>query len=217
MIKLKKLLRELAYYDLTSKNPNEVFARSNDEFALRISRDIVNAFKSNDKKHYREIYLDRGNDYAEFVLKVKFIKRPKQEYSHSISGGGQADQLDLTIEYNPKMFPAAMNRLVAEIKETLVHEMVHVGQQNFDHMFVIGTRNYGNFEKYWLSAEEVPAFVQGLIKRAKVTKQSLDATMEDWYRDNIRQFEFHNVSWPSIKKVWMAWAQANKDKIKKFT
>ena len=217
MIKLKKLLKELAYYDLTSDDPDKVFARSNDEFGLLLSRDIVNAFKRGDKKYYKEMYLDRGGDYAEFQVKVRFIKRPKQEYSHSIEGGGSSDLLELIVEYNPKMFPAAMNRLVAEIKETIVHEFEHVGQQNFEDMFVVAGRNHHDYAKYLVDPEEVPAFVKGLIKRSKVVKQSLDATMEQWYRDNIRQFEFHNVSWPPIKKVWMDWAQANKDKIKKFT
>lgn len=216
MIKLKNLLKELAYYDVSSDTPEEVYAHSNDEFALLLSREIVASFKRGDKKYYKEVYWDRGNDYAEFEVKVRFIRRPKQEYSHSIEGGGSSEYLELDIEYNPKMFPAEMNRLVAEIKETIVHELEHVGQQNFEDMFVVRGIDHSTYDKYLTSREEVPAFVKGLLKRAQVTKQTLDATMEQWHQDNIRQFEFHNTDWPSVKKVWMDWAQANKDKLKKF-
>ena len=210
------MLNETAYYDLTGDDPDEVFARSQDEFTLLLSRNIVNAFKRGDKKSTGEYYLDRGNDYAEFAVRVRFIKRPKQEYSHSIEGGGSSDYLELDIEYNPKMFPASMNALVAEIKETLVHELEHVGQQNFDDMFMVRGEDFGDYEKYLTSNIEVPAYVKGFIKRAKVTKQTLDATMEQWHQDNIRQFDFHKADWPAVKKVWMDWALANKDKLKTF-
>jgi hypothetical protein len=216
MIRLRSLLKELAYYDLSGKDPDEVYAHSNDEFALLLSREIVDSFKRGDAKYLKEVYWDRGDDYAEFEVRVRFIKRPKQDYSHSIEGGGRADYLELRIEYNPKMFPAEMNRLIAEIKETLVHELEHVGQQNFDDMFVVRGVDYGSPDNYLTSRVEIPAFVKGLIKRAKVTKQSLDATMEQWHEDNIRHFELHNTNWAAVKKVWMDWAKVNKDKIKKF-
>ena len=216
MRKITSMLMELAYYDLSSGKEDEVYARSNDEFVLHLSREIINSFKRGDKKYSKEVYWDRGDDYAEFDVKVRFIKRPKQEYSHSIEGGGSSEYLELIVEYNPKMFPAEMNRLVAEIKETITHELEHVGQQNFADMFVVRGVDYGSPDDYFTSREEIPAFVKGLIKRAKVTKQSLDATMEQWHQDNIKHFELHNISWPAVKKVWMDWAKANVSRLKKI-
>ena len=186
-----------------------------DAYALQISRDIVNAFKN--KKNFKQIYeLQRAGDYAEFELQVRFFKRPKQDYSHSISGGGDIETLTLDIEYNPSMFPAAMNNLVAEVKETVVHELEHVGQQNFEDMFIVGNTDHDSYYGYLTSKVEVPAYVKGLIKKAKVKKISLDDSMEEWHKDNILQFNHHKTNWQDVKKIWMDWANANKQILKKF-
>lgn len=187
-----------------------------DTYILNISRDIVNAFKA--KKNFKQSYeLERGGEIAEFDLIVRFIKRPKQEYSHSITGGGDMVTLTLDIEYNPSMFPAAMNDFVAEVKETVTHELEHVGQQNFDDMFVVNKSDFNDYFSYLTSDVEVPAYVKGLIRKAKTKKISLDAAMEEWHTDNILNFEYHQTDWSAVKKIWMDWAKTNRDKIKKFT
>jgi hypothetical protein len=199
MIKLKHILLEGKF----------------DAYALEISREIVNAFKN--KKNFKQDYeINRAGDYAEFELQVRFFKRPKQDYSHSITGGGDMQTLVLDIEYNPSMFPAAMNDFVAEVKETVTHELEHVGQQNFEDMFVVDNADHDNYFEYLTSNVEVPAYVKGLIKRAKTKRISLDAAMEEWYVDNKLNFEHHQVDWKKVKKIWVDWTLANKDKLKKF-
>jgi hypothetical protein len=199
MIKLKDILLEGKF----------------DSYALEISRTIVDAFKRG--KNFKQSYeIQRAGDYAEFELQVRFFKRPKQDYSHSISGGGDMETLTLDIEYNPSMFPAAMNDLVAEVKETVVHELEHVGQQNFEDMFVVNDNDFDDYYSYLTSNVEVPAYVKGLIKRAHTKRISLDAAMEEWHRDNILNFEHHKVDWAKVKQVWMDWATSNKNNIKAF-
>lgn len=186
-----------------------------DAYVLEISRTIVNAFKN--KKNFKQSYdLERAGDYAEFDVEVRFFKRPKQEYSHSITGGGDMVTLTLDIEYNPSMFPAAMNDFVAEVKETVTHELEHVGQQNFEDMFVVNDNDFDDYFSYLTSNIEVPAYVKGLIKKAKTKKIPLDAAMEEWHIDNILNFEHHKADWQKVKKVWVNWAITNKDKLKKF-
>jgi len=161
-----------------------------DAYALEISREVVNAFKA--KKNFKQSYeIQRAGDYAEFDVRVRFFKRPNQDYSHSITGGGDMVTLTLDIEYNPSMFPAAMNDFVAEVKETVTHELEHVGQQNFEDMFVVDNTDHDDYYSYLTSKVEVPAYVKGLIKKAKVKKMSLDAAMEEWHRDNILNFDHH--------------------------
>lgn len=186
-----------------------------DAYVLEISREVVNAFKN--KKNIKRSYeINRAGDYAEFELQVRFFKRPNQEYSHSITGGGDMETLTLDIEYNPAMFPAAMVDFVAEVKETVVHELEHVGQQNFDDMFVVDSEDHDNYFKYLTKPVEVPAYVKGLIKRAKTKRITLDAAMEEWHKDNILNFEHHKVDWQKVKKIWKDWAISNRDKLKKF-
>lgn len=186
-----------------------------DTYTNQIARDIINAFKQ--KRNFKEFYvLERGGEDAEFDLIVKFHKRPNQDYSHSITGGGSADELSLDIEYNPKYFPQAMNDLNAEVFETVRHELEHVGQQNFDDMFVVGGEDHDTYQGYLTSNEEVPAYVQGFITRARKKKQTLDQVMEDWHKENRLNFEEHtDANWSEIKSTWLNWAKANKDRIRK--
>jgi hypothetical protein len=188
-----------------------------DSYTKMISKDIVDAFKN--KRNFKEMYvIERGDEEAEFDLVAKFHKRPNQEYSHSITGGGSSDKLTLDIEYNPKMFPAAMNDFIAEIRESVRHELEHVGQQNFDDMFIVtgSDKDHDTYQGYLTSAVEVPAYVKGFITRARYKKQTLDQVMDDWQKENILNFQHHkDADWNEIKKTWLDWYMKNQDKLKK--
>lgn len=187
-----------------------------DNYILNISRDVVMAFKN--KKGYKRWYtLYRGGEEAEFQLKVKFIENKNIPYSHSIEGGGDMETLDITIVYNPTAFPAAMNDLVAEVKETITHELEHVGQQNFEDMYVNNGKFYKDYINYLTSPVEVPAYVKGLIKRANTKRISLSAMMDQWYNENKLNFVEPGSRWSYVKTVWLKWAYDNRDKLKKFT
>jgi hypothetical protein len=125
---------------------------------------------------------------------------------------------DIEITYNPKNFPESMNDLVAEIKETVTHEMEHIGQQNFEDMEVNSDDYRGVNLYYLISKQEVPAYVKGLIKRAKTKKMTLNDTMEEWFGENKNNFESPEDDWEIVKTVWMDYARKmlEKEKVKKF-
>jgi len=111
-----------------------------DTWTNAITKEIVAAFKS--KKNYDKPYTIQFDDEeADIDLSVEFLERPNLDYSHSIEGEvdpkGDDDHLSISISYNPSMFPRAMNDLVAEIFETVRHELEHVGQNNFYQLFVV--------------------------------------------------------------------------------
>ena len=190
-----------------------------DTYTKDISKTIIDQFKGGGKDFERYYEIVRGAEEAAFDILVKYHKSPKLEYSHSISGGGDMDTLEIDIQYNPKMFPGAMNSLIAEVRETIRHELEHVGQQNFEDMFIVAgdKTDYNTYQGYLTKPVEVPAYVKGFITRASYLKKTLDQVMEDWHKDNIANFEFHkDASWSEIKRVWMNWAVDNKDKIKKY-
>ena len=222
MIKLKQIVSEVL---------NEQGNRN--QFVLRASRDVVNAFKSG-QTSYREMYpVSRGGEELEINVDFSFKKRPKQHNAFSIGASfgptkrGDKDILEALIEYNPKMFPNAMNALVAEIKETLEHEYEHAGQQVFDDMFVMSNRydeplaypeqapQAPTHYDYLISNIEVPAYVKGLIKRARVKKITFDQALEEYYSDYKETFQFYNTDWSAVKRVWMQWYDQNKHKLKK--
>jgi hypothetical protein len=190
-----------------------------DTYTKDISKTIIDQLKGGGKNFERYYEIVRGVEEAAFDVLVKYHKAPKLEYSHSISGGGDMDTLEIDIQYNPKMFPGAMNSLIAEVRETIRHELEHVGQQSFEDMFIVAgdKTDYNTYQGYLTKPVEVPAYVKGFITRASYLKKTLDQVMEDWHKDNIANFEFHkDASWPEIKTVWMNWAVDNKDKIKKY-
>lgn len=223
MIKLKHILLELS--------GNET---SREQFVLNASRDIINAFKSGVRKYKDFFVLPHAGEQAEIDLDITFIKRPKQEIAFSIAASfGPAkktndDSLEMEIEYNPKWFPKAMNAFVAEIKETLEHELEHAGQQNFEDMYIASNRyneplsypergpQAPSHFLYLTSNVEVPAYVKGILKRAKVKKISFDEALEDYYNDYIDTFRLYNTDWNKVKDIWKSWALNNKTKLRKF-
>tara|TARA_R110001592_G_scaffold299983_1_gene571043 strand:- start:253 stop:906 length:654 start_codon:yes stop_codon:yes gene_type:complete len=216
MIKLKDILLEA----------------TRDELVLDISRQILFAFKRGDTQYTQSFDLSgpkiTGEDDANVELVVTFIKQSPLDYAYSISAGANGEDMDIEITYDPKQFPGAYNNLVAEVKETLEHESEHIQQGIFYKAFIVSNR-YDEPLRYppkgavapthflYLTSNiEVPAYVKGLIKRAKVKKLSLDAAMEDYYNDYKRIFDAENTDWSKVKKIWMDWAKANKDKLKKY-
>jgi hypothetical protein len=204
------------------------------QFVLITSRDVVNAFKSG-QNSYKETYpVSRGGEDLNIDVYFQFKKRPKQDNAFSIAASfgptksdDSEDILEAVIEYNPSKFPSAMNALVAEIKETLEHEYEHAGQQTYDDMFVMSNRydeplaypeNSPQAPTHFLyltSNIEVPAYVKGLIKRARVKKISFDQALEEYYDDYKSTFTLHKTDWSAVKRIWMQWYNQNKHKLKK--
>ena len=69
---------------------------------------------------------------------------------------------------------------------------------------------------YLTSNVEVPAYVKGLLKRAKVKKISFDEALEDYYNDYADTFRLYNTNWSKVKSIWKNWALNNKTKLRKF-
>ena len=200
-----------------------VTERKTDELSLNISRMIVNQFKKKENFEFEGIYFERGDDYASFDLKCKFISDKNMDEPFSIHAEADMQVMEIEITYDPKSFPKSMDDLVAEIKETVEHELEHIEQQNFEDM---GVENEGDIDdedeeynfKYLTSNVEIPAYVRGLIKRSKTKKMTLNDTMEEWFKENKKKFKDEKKDWPKIKKIWMDYANEmrSKERVKKF-
>ena len=227
MIKLKQLIEKVTGLE-----------RSREEYVLKLSRDIVDAFKSGTSRFKVDFDYSRGDETADMLVDIKFVKRPNQEYAFSIAAGygprtfvkkSNDDAMEMTVEYNPSYFPKAMNAFVAEIKEAVEHEFEHVGQQNFEQFYIVSNRydeplaypedapQAPNHFLYLTSNVEVPAYVKGLLKRAKVNKITFEQALEDYYSDYKDTFDLYGTDWSKVKQIWKNWALSNKDKLRKFS
>jgi hypothetical protein len=192
--------------------------RKTDELSLYISRLIVNQFKKKDDFEVGGLYFERDGEYASFDLICKFIEDEGFNHPFSVSAGADFDLLDIEITYRPQDFPKHMNDLVAEIKETVEHELEHIEQKNFEDMEVPHKSVNPNNYTYLISQEEIPAYVRGLIKRAKTKRISLSDAMDEWFNENRNKFENPKEEWIKVKKIWMNYANRmlSKGRIKKF-
>jgi len=217
---MKKNIIENLIRRVSKKIINE---RKTDQLSLNISRLIVSQFKKKENFEYEGIYFERGEDYASFDLKCRFKINKKMDDPFSIDAEADMQEMEIEITYNPDKFPESMNDLVAEIKETVEHELEHIEQQNFEDMETEDDEDIDkddpnqNF-KYLKSNVEIPAYVRGLIKRSKTKKTSLEDAMEEWFKENKKKFKNPKEEWPIIKNIWLNYANRSRkeEKIKKF-
>lgn len=200
-----------------------VTERKSDELSLQLSRQVIKQFKKDEDFELYDLRFDRGDEYAVFDFKCYFLEDIDLDDPFSIHAEADMEEIYIEITFNPQSFPESMNDLVAEVKETIEHELEHVEQQNFEDMeferqddIEDDDKEY-NF-KYLTSNVEIPAYVRGLIKRSKTKKMTLSDAMEEWFKENKRKFKDPKKDWPKVKKVWMKYASEmrGKEKIKKF-
>ena len=74
-----------------------------------------------------------------------------------------------------------------------------------------------NFE-YLTANHEVPAYVKGLITRARYKKITLSQAMDEWFEENKLKFDNPEEEWPKVKRLWLDFANEMrfKNKLKKF-
>lgn len=193
-----------------------------DKPILNISRIIISLFKKGKSSKFSYTFYRSGEEVdLDVKLKIQEVKNHNEPFE--VRAAAEFDKLFFNIIYDPKAFPEVMNDLVAEVKETVTHELEHILQQNFEDTYI--NPKESDYEKdkrggkynYFLKKIEIPAFVKGLIKRARTKKITLDQAMDEWYKENHRNFESEK-DWKEVKKVWMDFAKENlsKQKVKKF-
>jgi hypothetical protein len=204
---------------ITNRLINE---RKSDELSMKLSRMVIKQFKKDEDFELYDIRFDRGDEYAVFDFKCYFLEDIDLDDPFSIHAEADMEEIYIEITFNPQSFPESMNDLVAEVKETIEHELEHVEQQNFEDMDFereddIEDDEEYNF-KYLTSNVEIPAYVRGLIKRSKTKNISLSDSMEEWFKENKRKFKDPKKDWPKVKKVWTSYANEmrSKERVKKF-
>jgi hypothetical protein len=190
---------------------------------MELSRFVVNQFKKREDFVMNDIRFDRGEDYATFDLSCVFVEDSEFNHPFSINAASDAESLDLEVTFREKDFPKHMNDFVAEIKETIEHELEHIEQQNFEDKETYDVEDYTHDDedynfKYLTSNIEIPAYVRGLIKRSKTKGISLESAMDEWFNENKKKFKNPKKEWSIVKRIWMDYAHKmrKKEKIKKF-
>ena len=182
-----------------------------DQEILMQSRYIINLFKATLGEELEET-TDGNMDGIEYELQIDLIPDGIETLGplpYIINGGADEYSISIQINYNPSSFPASFNNLVAEIKDTLRHELEHLGQYYFGkEVEPDGTNpdDLPSFEYFTLDYE-VPAFVQGLYKTAKTKKITLTQAIDEFLSE--REVELTDEESAKVKQIWINWAKEN--------
>jgi hypothetical protein len=181
-----------------------------DQETLMQSRFIVNLFKANFNKFTEE--STEGNiGGVEYELDYIFEPNIKKvgPLPFIIDGEADDDTLQIKIIYNPEKFPEAYTDLIPEIKDTIRHELEHIAQFNFSKGVNPNSQKLSQYTwfQYFTFDHEIPAFAQGLYKRAKTKRISFTKAVNEFlinYLDVLTDEEEIKV-----KQIWTNWAKEN--------
>tara|TARA_R110000764_G_scaffold97017_1_gene181115 strand:+ start:1 stop:2739 length:2739 start_codon:yes stop_codon:yes gene_type:complete len=184
-----------------------------------LSREIFELFKENLGKKYHtggfEGWLEGSESVAEFeITDLTFIPRDAYKMNgepYSIAADTDDEDIEIIIDYNPTVFPEEFNNFIAELKETLRHEIEHIIQFNFmpgAAEFIKNWKDGDSWVEYLTRPQEIPAFVKGLKKRAKTKKISLIDAIDEFIEEYIDKFKGPEEI-EQVKQIWINWAREN--------
>jgi len=180
-----------------------------DQEVLMQSRFIMNLFKPNLGNKFIEEFEGQLEDIY-YDLELKFIPSSFDELGpipFIVNAAADEDSLELIITYQPDSFPDSYNDLNAEIKDALRHELEHIGQFNFNKgVNPAGSDDLKLFD-YLTLDYEIPAFVQGLYKKSKTKKITLNQAIDDFLDERLEELTPGEIK--KIKQVYLNWAMKN--------
>jgi len=176
------------------------------------SRYIINQLKANLGTYYEEETVGNLKD-IEYTLEFKLnpVKSEKLGYApYLVDAAGGKDGIELIVNYEPSSYPQFLNDLIAELKDTLRHELEHVGQENFEKGVKIGdVKNDANLPlpEYLTLDYEIPAFIRGLNKKAKTKDITLGQAIDEFFLERADELSYGEEAY--VKRKWVEWIKKN--------
>jgi hypothetical protein len=233
MVKLKKSFKKQGDQmipvptNLTKGLRRKLYEGRYDMETLLMSRFIIDVFKDELGKEYREKFIDIGklrySDKDErnaipYDLELILIPEDIEILGPDpfiINAGADDESFYIQINYNPDSFPKAYNKLTFEVKDAVRHELEHIGQQNFDKGvkkdLSVDDSGLSTFE-YLTLDYEIPAHVQGIYKNAKTQKISFTKALQDFLDE--RAGELTPDEEAQIKQIYTDYARKNLPAVK---
>lgn len=177
---------------------------------LNISRQYINEFKdflNSKKKSFK--FLRYIEIYETCPIYITTKNDDSIDYAYDMDAGVEWDDdngwtaMDINITISKEFFPMAFNDFIAEIKETIRHEIEHVSQENNPNKYIEidKTKNERTYAEYILSTEELPAHLQGFLVKAKAKKQSMTKIINDFIDNREKYFGGNTKEMEEVKNV----------------
>jgi hypothetical protein len=206
--------------NLTKGLKRKLYEGRYDAETLIISRFIVDMFKDEFGKNYEDNFeeigklrrSDKKEDTAvSYDLELYFYPTDFDKLGPNpfvVNAGADDESMFIQINYQPNMFPKAYNELIPEIKDSVRHELEHIGQFHFD------KEVKGDLEKdekdlptfeYLTLDYEIPAHVMGIYKNAKTRKVSFTQALQDFIDSKAE--ELSNEQEAKITQIYTDYAR----------
>jgi len=185
-----------------------------DREVTMVSNMVVNYFKDVFDKKTSETFEDAGelgNDTYNLI--VDFIPSDFETLGplpFIINAAAGEDDMAIQIDYQPTMFPEAYNELIPELKDAIRHELEHIAQYRFDKdASPSDTDEQDNLPlvDYLTLDYEIPAFVQGIYKKAKTKKIPFTDALDEFLDDRLDELDPEEVT--KVRRAYIAYAKKN--------
>ena len=176
------------------------------------SRYIINQLKASLGTYYEEETVGNLNG-IEYTLEFKLNPVKSKDLGSTpylLDAAGGKDNIELVINYIPSSLPQSFNDLIAELKDTLRHELEHVGQENFKKGVKIDPSKNDNdlsLPEYLTLDYEIPAFIRGLNKKAKTKKITLGQAIDEFFLERAEELSYEEEAY--VKRKWAEWIKKN--------
>ena len=203
--------------DLTKGLRRKLYEGRYDAEVTNQSRFLIEEFKENfgEKHEAQTIGAFPGiedDKKARYIIDYEFDPTKLQKVEplpFIVDGEADAKTMEIKVFYDPNKFPQAYNDLIAEIKDTIRHELEHISQFRLSKGVNPKSTKQSQYTwfQYFTFDYEVPAFVQGLYKNSKTKKITLTKAIYQFlanYLDVITDEEEQ-----IIIKTWTDWARKN--------
>lgn len=165
---------------------------SNDSVTRTVVRDLLNVIKKGPGEYYlpEELVGDEMSYIYDNLppfsveITVKEDMSIKGDYMMNASTVDDGDIIEIVLIKNPTKFPEAYFDLVADLNDTVRHELEHV-LQDFGYRDVQSDDSEKPTDKeYYKQAHEVPAEIAGFRRIVKLRRQSPEQVIRDWFNRN---------------------------------
>ena len=190
----ERMINFLKQQILESVKSNEIITEGSkmDKPTRDVVRDLLNVIKKGPGEYYlpEELVGDEMsyiyNNLPAFSVEitVKEDMSIKGDYMMNASTVDDGDIIEIVLIKNPTKFPDAYFDLVADLNDTVRHELEHV-LQDFGYRDVQSDDSEKpNDKEYYKQAHEVPAEIAGFRRIVKLRRQSPEQVIRDWFNRN---------------------------------
>ena len=181
-------------------------ASTTDSVTREVVRDLLNVIKKGPGEYYlpEELVGDEMTyiypNLPSFSVEITVSEDMSIEgdYLMNANTADDGDIIEIVLIKNPSKFPEAYYDLVADLNDTVRHELEHV-LQDFGYRDVQSDDSEKpNDKEYYKQAHEVPAEIAGFRRIVKLRKESPEKVIRDWF---YRNKEVHQLPDEDIEEL----------------